>query len=231
MRTFIALSLYVILAILLLPVLLICYLVKQSEPLIAIGKWALFLGSKILAIRVDVSGLGRIDKNKAYVFMSNHLSLLDGPLLFWLIPQSIRVILKKEVFRIPILGQGMRHVGFIPVDRKKLKGGRKSVEKASRLIKEKGFSFLIFPEGTRSRNGKIQPLRRGGFFLALNSQAPVVPISVQGTYELMPRKSFFCKKGRIRVQFHHPVPVSGYNLQTMPQLIHKVNEAIKSGLK
>jgi 1-acyl-sn-glycerol-3-phosphate acyltransferase len=231
MRTIIVLLFYVILAILLLPVLFICFLGKWSEPLIAAGKWGLSIGRRILAIEVDVSGLERIEKKKAYVFMANHLSFLDGPLLFWLIPQSIRVLLKKEVFRIPIIGQGMKQVGFIPVDRKRLKGGKKSIERAARIIKGKGFSFLIFPEGTRSRNGRIQPFRRGGFFLALNSQAPIVPISIQGTYDLMPRGSFFAKKGRVRVKFHYPVAISEYDLQIMPQLIEKVRNTIKSGLE
>lgn len=231
MRTLIALLLYVILAVLLLPVLLICYLGGWSEPLIAISKWGISIGSKILAIQVDVSGLEGIDRKKAYVFMSNHLSLIDGPLLFWLIPQSIRVILKKEVFRIPIIGQSMRHVGFVPVDRKRLKGGKRSIERASQLIKEKGFSFLIFPEGTRSRSGKIQPFKRGGFFLAFSSQAPIVPISIQGTYELMPRGSFFVKKGRVKVEFRHPLPVSDYSLQTMRQLIENVQNTIKNRLR
>lgn len=226
MRTIIVLLLYVILAVLLLPVLLVCYLEKWSEPLIAIGKRCVSIGQKILAIRVDVSGIERIDRNKTYIFMANHLSFLDGPLLFWLIPQSIRVILKKEVFRIPIIGQGMRHVGFIPVDRKRFKGGKRSIEKAARLIKERGFSFLIFPEGTRSRDGRIQPFKRGGFFLALRGQVPIVPISIQGTYELMPRGSFFARKGRIQVQFHSPLPVSGYNMDTLPQLMGQVRDKI-----
>ena len=231
MRTLIVFLLYIIMAVLLVPVLLICYLGKWAEPLIAIGKWCISIGRKILGVQVDVSGLERIGRKRAYVFMANHLSLIDGPLLFWLIPQSIRVILKKEVFRIPIIGQGMRHVGFVPVDRRRLKGGKKSIERASQLIKEKGFSFLIFPEGTRSRDGEIQPFRRGGFFLALSSQAPIVPISIQGTYELMPRGRFFVKKGRVKVDFHFPLPVNDYNLKTMPQLIEKVQNTIKNRLK
>lgn len=163
--------------------------------------------------------------------MANHLSLLDGPLLFWLIPQSTSVILKKEIFRVPIIGQGMRQVDFIPVDRKRLKGGKKSIEEATRLIKEKGRSFLIFPEGTRSRDRKMQPFKRGGFFLAVNSQASIVPISIRGSYELMPRGSFFTKKGKISVLFHAPQPVSAYDKKTMPQLIERVRNTIQRGVE
>jgi len=198
MRTLIILFIYGLLAILLIPVLFFCYLVRYSQPLILIGKWAIWLGQKILGIRLEVSGLENIDKKASCVFMANHLSIIDGPMLFMIIPQSVRVILKKEVFRIPIIAQAMRQVGFIPVDRKRLRGGKESIDRASRHIKEEGCSFLIFPEGTRSRDGKLQPFKRGGFFLALASLAPIVPVSIEGSYELMPRGSFFAKKGKAR---------------------------------
>jgi 1-acyl-sn-glycerol-3-phosphate acyltransferase len=231
MRTFVLLVIYGFLAIVLIPVLLFCYLARYSQPLILIGKWAIRLGQKILGIRLEVSGLENIDKKASYVFMANHLSIIDGPMLFMLIPQSVRVILKKEVFRIPIIAQAMRQVGFIPVDRKRLKGGKKSIDRASRYIKEKGCSFLIFPEGTRSWDGKLQPFKRGGFFLALASLAPIVPVSIEGTYELMPRGSFFAKKGKVRANFHPSVPVEGFSRASLPQLIDKVRNSIQSGLE
>lgn len=230
MRTIVILIIYTLLTILLIPLLLFCYLIKFAQPIILIGKWALRLGQKILGIRLDTSGIERIDKKVSYVFMANHLSLIDGPLLFMLIPQFVRVILKKEAFRIPVIGQAMRQVGFIPVDRKSLKGGKKSIDQASHMIKEKGFSFLIFPEGTRSRDGKLQPFKRGGFFLAVSSQVAILPVSIKGSYELMPKGSFFAKKGKVRVAFHPPVSVQGLDRDSLPQLIGKVRSVIQSGL-
>lgn len=230
MRTIILLLIYVILVVLILPVLLFCYLGRWTQPIIAIGKWALCLGRKVLGMSLEVSGVKQIDKNSPCVFMANHLSLIDGPLLFMIIPQYVRVIIKKEVFRIPIVGQGMRHVKFIPVDRKRLRGGKESIDEASRLIKEKDFSFLIFPEGTRSRNGKPQPFKRGGFFLALSAQVPIVPVTIKGTYELMPRGSFFAKRGKIKVLFHPPIPTDGFDRSNLPQLINKVQKVIRSEL-
>lgn len=230
MRTIILLLIYFIFVILTLPVLLFCYLGKWTQPIIVIGKWALHIGKKVLGMNLEVYGIEGINKKSAYVFMANHLSIIDGPLLFMIIPQYVRVLLKKEIFRIPIIGQGMRHVGFIPVDRKTLIGGKRSIDKASRLIKEKGYSFLIFPEGTRSRDGKIQPFKRGGFFLALNTQVPIVPVTIKGTYELMPRGSFFVKRGKIRVFFHPPLPVQGFDRSYLPQVINKVQKTIHSGL-
>jgi 1-acyl-sn-glycerol-3-phosphate acyltransferase len=184
----------------------------------------------ILGIRLDVSGIEEIEKKKAYIFMSNHLSIIDGPLLFMLIPQSLRVIIKKEAFRIPIIAQAMRQAGFIPVDRKRLKGGKESIERASRMIREKGFSFLIFPEGTRSRDGELQPFKRGGIFLALNSKVDIFPVTIKGTYKMMPKGSFFIKKGNVRVVFHPPVSVEGFDQQNRSLLVDKVRDIIKTGL-
>ena len=231
MRTIVLFLIYILFSILLVPVLLFCYLMKRSQPIISISKWALRLGQKVLGISLDVSGEDKIKKEKSYVFMSNHLSLIDGPLLYMFIPQSVRVLLKKEVFKLPIIGQAMRQVGFVPVDRKALKGGKESIDRAARLMKEKCFSFLIFPEGTRSRDGKMQRFKRGGFFLALESQAAIAPVSIDGSYELMPKGSFFAKKGRIRVIFHQPVSVEGLERNNISVLRDRVRAIIQEGLR
>lgn len=223
--------LYVVLAICLAPLLLFCYPFQIRQPFFAIGKWAMRASEKILGPGLDVKGAESIDKNTSYIFMANHLSFIDGPLLFMLIPQPVRVILKKEVFRVPIVGQTMRLVGFIPVDRKRIRGGKASIDKAARKIREEGCSFLIFPEGTRSRDGRLQLFKRGGFFIALQSQAPIVPISIQGTFEIMPRGNFFVKKGKIMVRFHTPVPVQEYDFESLPELMARVKTAIESGLE
>jgi 1-acyl-sn-glycerol-3-phosphate acyltransferase len=230
MRTIFLFIIYVILVLLIIPVLLLCYLFRSVPPLFFLAKWALSLGQKVLGLRLEVFGLDRIDKNKTYVFMPNHLSFLDGPLMFKLIPHSARVILKKEIFRIPIIGLGMKYAEFVTVDRKGIKGGKQSIEQATKLIQDKGFSFLIFPEGTRSLDGKLQVFKRGGFFLAINSQADIVPVSIRGTYGLMPKGQFFVKRGIISVIFHPPLSVRGKGIEEMADVMAKVRETIASGL-
>lgn len=229
-RTILLFLTYVLIVLAMVPVLLVCLLAGVRDPLLAIGKWAMRLGTRILGLRLDVSGLDRVDLEQSYIFMPNHVSFLDGPMAFMLIPQPVRVILKKEVFRLPVVGPGMRFVEFVPVDRKGAKGGKMAIERAARLMKEKGFSFLIFPEGTRSRDGQLQRFRRGGFFLALESGAPIVPISIKGTYEMMPKGSFFIKGGHIRVTFHPAVPVEGYQAENLSKLIDRVRLIIQTGL-
>ncbi len=230
MRTAILILIYIILTIFLFVLLLVFWPFGIRDPLLGIAKWAMSLGSKVLGLKVRVQGREQLDRKAAYIFMANHLSFLDGPLLFWLIPRSIRVILKKEVFRIPVIGVGMRYVGFVPIDRKRMRGGKRSIARAIQLMRKRGYSFLIFPEGTRSRDGRLQAFKRGGFFLALESGAPIVPITIRGTFELMPRGRIATKRGLVNVLFHAPVPVEGYNLSNMSILIERVRGTIESGL-
>jgi len=231
MRTVVLLFIYAILTVFLFLLLLVFWPFGIRDSLLGIAKWAMNLGSRVLGLKVKVSGRERLDRKTPYIFMANHLSFLDGPLLFWLIPRPIRVILKKEVFRIPVIGVSMRYVGFIPVDRKRMRGGKRSIDRAVRLMGRRRYSFLIFPEGTRSRDGRIQAFKRGGFVLALESRAPIVPITIKGTYELMPRGQVAARRGIVNVVFHPPVPVEGYDQSNMSVLIGRVKAAIESGLR
>lgn len=230
LRTAFVIFFYGLIVLLIIPVLLIFFIFGIRKPLLDLGKWAMGVGRKILGIEIEVSGLENFDRAGSYVFMANHLSFIDGPLLFYVIPQIVRVFIKKEVFRLPVVGLGMKHVHFIPVDRKRLRGGRRSIERAARLMKERGYSFLIFPEGTRSRDGHLQDFRRGGFFLALETGAPIVPISLIGTFELMPKGQFYVRPGKVKVIFHRPIPVAGHDKDSLDQLINKVKDQIASAL-
>jgi 1-acyl-sn-glycerol-3-phosphate acyltransferase len=181
--------------------------------------------------RSEAPAPAAVDRSRPLIIMANHLSFLDGPLLFMLLPQPVRVIMKKGIGRIPVLGPGMRFVGFLTVDRTGAREGKARIELAARLMRERGYSFLIFPEGTRSGDGDLGPFRRGGFFLALESGAPIVPVAIRGTYEMMPRGRWYVGKGRIRVDVLAPVPSAGTTVETMPELMEKVRSAITAGLE
>ena len=228
MRSALLVLFYIVLVILITPFIVFCMLTGLRDPLIAIGQWAMRVSGRVLGIKVEVSGLDRFDPRTALIFMPNHISFLDGPLLEMLIPGAARVVLKKSILRIPVVGLGMRFVGFVPVDRKGVKGGKRSIAKAVKMVKEQGYSFLIFPEGTRSRDGKLQRFRRGGFFLALETGAPIVPVTIRGTFELMPKGQKYARKGRVRVAFHDPITTVGYTPETMAGLMDKVRKTILS---
>ncbi len=227
-RTIALVLFYVLLVILITPFIALCMIAGWRDPLIAIGQWAMRVSKRVLGVKVEVSGLDRFDPRQALIFMPNHESFIDGPMLEMIIPGAARVVLKKSIVGIPIVGLGMRFVGFIPVDRKGTEGGKRSIAKAVRMIREKGYSFLIFPEGTRSRDGTLQRFRRGGFFLALETGAPIVPVTIRGTFALMPKGQKFARKGTVQVVFHDPIPMAGYTIETMAGLMEKVRDAILS---
>lgn len=198
-----------------------------GDGLIGLGKWAMRISRRILGLRLDLRGLEHADPAGPAVYMANHASFLDGPLLFLLIPRPLRVIIKESVFRVPVLGLGMRLAGFVPVDRKGVRTGRAAIERAAGAMKDHGYSFLVFPEGTRSLTGSLREFRRGGFFLALESGAPVVPISIRGTFGLMPKGRIVPGKGEIRVIVHPPVSAGEGGVSA---LIDRVRRAILAGL-
>ena len=230
MRNILAGLVLTVLTLLAIPVLLVCAVFGLRDAFLAYGTWMMRVGRAILGIHIDVEGRGRLDRNTPYVFMGNHLSFLDAPLLVTVLDRQVRFVVKRFVFRIPVLGLGMRFAGYIPLDKEGVGEGRKRIARAADLIRQEGYSFLVYPEGTRSWEGKLLPFRRGGFFLALDSGAPIVPVSIRGTYELMPRGRRRIGKGRVRVVFHEPVAVSGYTPETMPGLMERVKADIASAL-
>lgn len=228
MRTAVLALFYLLAVALGLPFILFCMLAGWREPVLEYGLWAMRVSRRVLGLEIAVEGTERIRAGAPHVFMPNHGSFIDGPLVMMLIPGRARAILKKSVLRLPIVGQAMRFVGFVPVDRKGTRGGQASIARAARLMRERGYSFLIFPEGTRTLDGRLGPFRRGGFFLALETGAPIVPVTITGTRELMPKGQPYARRGRVGVVFHEPVPVTGHTPETMVSLMDRVRAAILS---
>jgi 1-acyl-sn-glycerol-3-phosphate acyltransferase len=230
MRNVLLVLVYIVLLLVGVPVLFVCVLFGLRDAFLAYGRWMMRAGRFILGVDVEAVGLDRLDRRTPLIFMSNHLSFLDGPLLVTVLDRPARVIVKRFVFRVPVLGLGMRFSGYVPLDKEGVGAGRVSISLAARFIREKRYSFLIFPEGTRSFDGTIQRFRRGGFFLALACGTPIVPVSIKGSYELMPRGRWFVRKGRVRITFHEPIPVAGTTQDTMAELMDRVKATISSAL-
>lgn len=231
MRTIIFLLLFVPILLVTVPFWLLFSLFRLITPLYVMGKGLARLALFLLGVKIKVKGREHIEKNKNYIYMPNHLSFLDGPILVMLIPQIVRVIVKKEVFRIPVLNYAMRRAEFISVDREGKEAGKQSIEKAVELIKQKKYSFLVFPEGTRSRSGELQEFRRGGFFLAVDSHTPILPAVIKGSHKLMPKHSFFVKRGKVEVIFLPAVSMNDYNRENMFELMDRVRRTISQELE
>jgi 1-acyl-sn-glycerol-3-phosphate acyltransferase len=169
---------------------------------------------ELLDIRLDARGAEQVPPGRAYVYMSNHQSHLDIPVLYATLPSpTIRMLAKKELFRIPFWGRGLRAAEFVEVDRGDHARAVRSIEQAAALVRD-GVSIYLAPEGTRSRDGRIGPLKKGGFHLALGTAAPIVPVAVRGTIDILPRGSRVMNTGRaVSVRIGAPIPVEGRDLE------------------
>lgn len=164
------------------------------------------------------------------VFVSNHVSNIEPALLFMVLPR-ITVILKKELGWIPLLGYVMKLGGFIYVDREDYSSRRKALEASIATLKEEGISLLVFPEGTRSLDGKLLPFRPGPFTIAIESQVPIVPITVHGARELMPKGSVNMKAGEVTLVFHAPIVTRGYTTDQRAELMKRVHAVMEEGVR
>ena len=175
--------------------------------------------------RVEVIGGHNVMMNRPQIFMANHQSDFDILIVLAHIPGQFRWIAKKELFKIPVFGKAMRNAGYIEIDRQNHEKALQSLEEAAQKIRE-GKSVVTFPEGTRIRDGKIKPFKQGMFHLAIRSGVPIVPISIIGANEIMPKRTLKVRPGRITMIIDRPVDVSGYTLDTRGELIEKVRDIV-----
>jgi len=169
---------------------------------------------ELLGVDLHVRGAGQVDPDRAYVYMSNHQSHLDIPMLYATLPSpTIRMLAKKELFQIPVWGRGLRAAEFIEVDRGNHERAMQSIKDAASLVRD-GVSIYLAPEGTRSRDGKIGKLKKGGFHLALGTGAPIVPVALRGTINILPRGGKVMQTGRrVDVTIGAPIAVEGRDLE------------------
>jgi 1-acyl-sn-glycerol-3-phosphate acyltransferase len=186
---------------------------------------------EVLDIRLVASGAHRVPTDRAVVYMSNHQSHLDIPMLYATLPSpTIRMLAKKELFEIPLWGRGLRAAEFIEVDRGNHERAVQSIEHAARLLAD-GVSIYLAPEGTRSRDGRIGKLKKGGFHLAIGAGAPIVPVAVRGTIDILPRGGRIMHSGKdVAVTIGEPIDVTGRELDSLMAQVsdflrHHVEEA------
>jgi 1-acyl-sn-glycerol-3-phosphate acyltransferase len=188
------------------------------------GAWN---GVRLAGVRVETVGLDQLDPSRSYIFMSNHVSNVDPPILIPLIPRRTSVMVKKELFNYPILGRAMSMGSLVPVDRGNRDAGIAAVRAAKEVVQQ-GLNMTIFVEGKRSFGGKLLPFKKGPFYLAMECGVPVVPVTIVGTHDVMPKTRFAIKPGTVKVIFHPPVEPRDFVSREC--LMEKVRAAIESGL-
>ncbi len=190
--------------------------------------WIAATGVRLSGIRVHAEGLESIPRDRPCIFMANHISNLDPPVFLPLIPGRTAVFVKRVLMKIPFIGMAMRMGGFVPVDRSGARdAARESIRHASQVLAS-GVHITSFPEGTRSRTGQLLPFKKGPFYLAQQTGAPVIPVSIHGTEQMMRKGSLRITPGDAHVHFHLPVIPADYS--TREDLMVAVRRAIASGL-
>ena len=198
---------------------------RQGNGLHVIARiWARMI-LRVSFMKIEITGLENVTRTGTYIFAANHSSTLDIPLLLAYLPIQFRWLAKEELFRIPFFGRVMRLTGYIPVNRSNPRQSVKSLERAAARIRA-GTSVVIFPEGTRTRDGAILPFKRGGFTLAARSGRPVVPLSISGAKRALEPKTLKLRPGRIKIVIGRPLPTQGLDRPGQEELMRRVRRII-----
>ncbi|HMF56634.1 MAG TPA: lysophospholipid acyltransferase family protein [Pyrinomonadaceae bacterium] len=183
--------------------------------------------SRTAGVRVRVHGAEHIQQDTSYVFLSTHQSYMDIPVMLGYIPAQLRIAAKKEVFRIPFLGWHLTRAGHISIDRSSRVDAVASLQRAASGIQH-GVCAFLFPEGTRSRDGRLQPFKKGGFKLAMQAKAPIIPVSIIGSREVLPRDSIIFRPGAIDMYLDAPIQTAELADDDLPSLMNEVRAAMLS---
>src|SRR5205809_3561727 len=203
------------------------FLTGDIRFLYRVAMWSAWQGVRITGIKVRTVGLENLDPQRNYVFMSNHVSNIDPPIMVPLIPRRTSVMVKRELFNYPLLGRAMRLGSLVPVDRGNREAGIAAVRAAADVIKQ-GINMTIYIEGHRSFDGKLLPFKKGPFYLAMESGVPVVPVTITGTHYVMPKRRFAIKPALVTIIFHDPIEPRDFGSRDL--LMERVRHVIEAGL-
>ena len=183
-----------------------------------------------IGAHIRVQGAENLEPNRAYVYMANHCSLVDIPAMFAYMPYQFRVMAKKELFYVPFMGWHLWTAGNFPVDRSDARKTAHSLRKVVEGIRG-GKSLAVFPEGTRSADGKLGDFKPGSFKIAVRAGVPIVPIAIRGTHEILPKHSLVPRPGEVEVIIGKPICTSGLSEKEVRSLMDTVHSAIESRLE
>jgi len=203
-------------------------LTGKPDAMYAMAMAAVRSGLRFGGVRVHVRGLEMIPPGVC-IFVANHVSNLDPLAFVPSIPRHVSILVKKELFGIPILSKAMRLAKFVPVDRADREAAAESVDIAVQYLKE-GLSFAIYPEGTRSRDGRLLPFKKGAFVMAIQAGVSIVPVSIVGAQSLMRKGEWTVQPGEVTIRFGQPVDATQYTMERRGELLARVESLVAAGL-
>ena len=228
LATYLAVSLFVLITGP--PGMLLAILFGWKDILYVLGHAGVRLGLVLSGISYRVTGREHLPVGRAAVFCANHQSNIDPPLLFQTLHPRTHVLYKAELDRLPILARAFRIGGFIPIDRRNRESAMESIEAGAQSIRS-GNSFLIFPEGTRSKTDDLLPFKKGGFIMAITAGAPVVPVAIRGGRASMRKGSLIVRPVKVDIRIGAPIETTGLQLEDRARLIETVRAAIEQLLR
>jgi 1-acyl-sn-glycerol-3-phosphate acyltransferase len=190
--------------------------------------WCRLIAFSIFA-RIHVYGTENVRADKNYVYMANHSSLIDIPALFAYLPYQFRIMAKKELFYVPFMGWHLWTAGNFPIDRSDPRKTAKSLRGVIEGVRA-GKSLAVFPEGTRTPDGQLQEFKQGAFKIAVRAGVPIVPVSIRGTFKLLPKTTLAPRPGRVDVIIGKPIDTTEYSDKTLSNLIARTKSAIEANL-
>lgn len=211
------------------PSLLFLWLIRRRIWLYPLAFWGATTWLKACGAKIKVTGTENLDPDVSYVFASNHRSYLDTATLFCCTGKRMGLVAKKELLKIPVLGQGMGFVNVIAIDRTNPERAMRSMKKA-REVMENGYSFGLFVEGTRAMPGELLPFKKGAFYLAVQMQAPIIPVAIRNTDWMMGKKTGVAYAGEIEMVILPPIPTAGKTEEDVMELLLKTREAVAAEL-
>jgi 1-acyl-sn-glycerol-3-phosphate acyltransferase len=223
--TYVAVSLYVL--IVAPPGMVLAILFGWKNVLYILGHAGVRLALGLSGIRYRVTGKENLPLDRAAVYCANHQSNVDPPILFDALHPRVHILYKQELDRLPVLTRAFRVGGFIPIDRRNKEAAMRSIEAGAASIRA-GNSFLIFPEGTRSKTESLLPFKKGGFVMAIKAQAPIVPVAVQGGRAAMRKGSWLIRPVVVDIRVGRPIETTGFRLDDRDRLIAIVRREIES---
>ncbi|MGC2237595.1 MAG: lysophospholipid acyltransferase family protein [Pyrinomonadaceae bacterium] len=212
------------------PSLIFLWAINRKLWLYPIANWGAEMWLKACGARVEVKGLENLEADKSYVFISNHRSYLDTAAIFRYAGKNIGLVAKKELLKVPVMGQGMGFVNVIAIDRTNPERARQSMKKA-REVMEAGYSFGVFVEGTRAMPGELLPFKKGAFHLALQTDAPIIPVAFKNTDWMMGKKTGVLFPGTIELVLLPPIETKNCSEKDLANLLKKTREAIAGELR
>ena len=210
------------------PLILYTWITKNPDPVYWAGVKGVMFFVRAVGVRVRVLGRERIPAGVC-LFAANHTSSADAPAVVGAIPRRVALILKESLFKFPIVGQAFSSAHFVPVNRRAHDSAVASVEKATEILRA-GQSFLIYPEGTRSPDGRLQRFKKGAVVMAINAGVPIVPMVCSGAHRIMEKRSLVIHPGEIVVEFLDPIESSGYSIEERDILNEKIRAAMAASL-